>query len=293
MDLSLEQFSQSHAETIERLYKKSGGSRWNITLGEFRESLYRSYSRRIASAPALRSPAEIDEFLESIHVFDLALAAGCRRGDEAAWRKFLELYRRVIEGAAHAMISDSNAARDLADSLYAELYGLKQHNGSRNCPFDKYQGRSGLGGWLRTVIARRAADSWRANRPMEPIENVHESELHQESGAPDDPNRARYLAMVCDSIKRALNTLSPADRLRLSYYYLQGLKLAQIGVLEGEHESTVSRKLTSTRNQIRVEVERILSEEHHLSADQIALSFEYATEDWPFNLAEILSQAKQ
>jgi hypothetical protein len=73
---------------------------------------------------------------------------------------------------------------------------------------------------------------------------------------------------------------------------LQGLTLAQIGSLMGEHESTISRKLASTRNTIRGNVERILRDEHHLSADQISSCFEYATEDWPFNLAEVLGQAK-
>jgi len=43
---------------------------------------------------------------------------------------------------------------------------------------------------------------------------------------------------------------------------------------------------------IREEVERNLSDEYHLSADQISSCFEYATEDWPFNLAEVLAQAK-
>ena len=59
-----------------------------------------------------------------------------------------------------------------------------------------------------------------------------------------------------------------------------------------EKNSTVSRKLAQTRTRIREEVERNLSSEHHLSADQISLCFEYATEDWPFNLAEVLAQAK-
>ena len=34
------------------------------------------------------------------------------------------------------------------------------------------------------------------------------------------------------------------------------------------------------------------SDQYHLSADQISSCFEYATEDWPFNLAEVLAQAK-
>ena len=201
----------------------------------------------------------------------------------------------MAEGAARALISDSTAARELADSLYADLYGLRQNNGARNSPLDRYHGRSPLSAWLRTVIARRAADVWRATKIHEPMDDAAERSINHaacEPQPPLDPQRGRYLAMLCDSLKRTIAKLSPSDRLRISYYYLQGLTLAQIGSLMGEHESTISRKLAQTRSRIREDVEKNLSDQYHLSADQISSCFEYATEDWPFNLAEVLAQAK-
>ena len=293
---SLQQFCREHRGSIERLYRQSGAEKWKLSQPTFTDALYRSYARRQESGPDFASSDQIDAFLDSLFVDDLALAAACREGNESAWREFLASYRMVAEGAAHALISDSRAARELADSLYADLYGLRQTNGTRNSPLDRYHGRSPLSAWLRTVIARRAADVWRATRIHEPMDDAAERSLNHsvscEPQAPMDPQRARYLAMLCDSLKRSIAKLPPSDRLRISYYYLQGLTLAQIGSLMGEHESTISRKLASTRTQIREAVERQLSVEYHLSADQIASCFEYATEDWPFNLAEVLEQAK-
>jgi len=293
---SRHEFRHRHRGTIERLYRKSGAQRWNLAQDSFTDALYRSYVRRQESGPDLASTDQIDAFLDSLFVEDLALAIGCRDGIESAWREFLASYRAVAEGAARALISDPSAARELADSLYADLYGLRNNNGARNSPLDRYHGRSPLSAWLRTVIARRAADMWRAVKLHEPMDDAAERSLNHavscEPQTPHDPQRGRYLAMLCDSLKRSIAKLPPPDRLRISYYYLQGLTLAQIGALMGEHESTISRKLAQTRGQIRQAVERNLGEEYHLSADQISSCFDYATEDWPFNLAEILEQAK-
>lgn len=292
---SLEQFRRAHSRTVERLYRQSGGEKWKLALQAFADALYRSYARRHEAGPEFVSSEQIDVFLDSLFVDDLALAAACREGNENAWRDFLANYRSVAEGAARALISDASAARELADSLYADLYGLRQNNGARNSPLDKYHGRSPLSAWLRTVIARRAADVWRATKIHEPMDDAAERSLNHaacEPQTPTDPQRARYLAMLCDSLKRAIAKLPPPDRLRISYYYLQGLTLAQIGTLMGEHESTISRKLMQTRAAIREAVETNLRTEYHLSADQISSCFEYATEDWPFNLAEVLAQAK-
>ena len=45
-----------------------------------------------------------------------------------------------------------------------------------------------------------------------------------------------------------LDALAPRDRLRLAYYYVEELTLAEIGKLLGEHEATVSRKLERTES---------------------------------------------
>jgi RNA polymerase sigma-70 factor (ECF subfamily) len=293
---SQQQFCREHRASIERLYRQSGAEKWNLSQSTFADALYRSYARRHESGPDFASSDQIDAFLDSLFVDDLALAASCREGNENAWREFLASFRMVAEGAARALISDATAARELADSLYADLYGLRQNNGARNSPLDRYHGRSPLSAWLRTVIARRAADVWRATRIHEPMDDAAERSLNHsvtcEPQAPMDPQRGRYLGMLCVSLKHSIAKLPPSDRLRISYYYLQDLTLAQIGSLMGEHESTISRKLAQTRARIRTDVERNLTDEYHLSADQISSCFEYATEDWPFNLAEVLAQAK-
>ena len=54
------------------------------------------------------------------HEKDLELARACERGDEAAWDRFLAEYRPILYRSADA-IDPSGGAREVADSLYAEL----------------------------------------------------------------------------------------------------------------------------------------------------------------------------
>jgi len=90
-------------------------------------------------------------------------------------------------------------------------------------------------------------------------------------------------------ITAALRDLAPRDRLRLAYYYVDDLTLAQIGKLLGEHEATVSRKLERTRTALKRCVEDALREEKQLTEAQLKLCFEYARQQWPFDLTRALS----
>jgi IS30 family transposase len=83
--------------------------------------------------------------------------------------------------------------------------------------------------------------------------------------------------------------LDSRDRLRLAYYYVDDLTLAQIGRLVGEHEATVSRKLERTRREVGKRVENALRNEKKLSEAQLRLCYEYVREEWPFDLTQALS----
>ncbi len=129
---------------------------------------------------------------------------------------------------------------------------------------------------------------------MEPLDDDRERNSSLTSNGTDspDPYRAKLLAALDRSISAALNELSPDDRLRLSYYYVQDLTLAQTAGLLGEHESSASRNLARARTAIRECVTRTLRREYHFSDDQIDQCFEYATGDWPFDLGRMLALGK-
>jgi RNA polymerase sigma-70 factor len=290
---SPDRFSQ-YRSVVERLYSESGAARWNLSRSDFTAAVARSFRRRFGERvePDLSTGTA---FLESLHVRDLALATSCLAGDQDAWAAFIKEFRPAAEAIARSLISDAARAIEAADSLWADLYGLREAEcANRKSPLVHYHGRSSLKAWLRVVIARRQVDEWRAARPAESLE-IHDNGFRDGAAAcvpDDDPDRARLLAALGNALNAAIGALAPRDKLRLSYYYVQELTLAQVAATLGEHESTVSRKIAAARVEIRHAVEAALRQEHGLSNDQIDRCFEFAVEDWPFDLGRVLSQAK-
>jgi RNA polymerase sigma factor (sigma-70 family) len=231
-------------------------------------------------------------------VADLALACACSEGNAAAWDFFMARFRPELYRAGRAIARES-AGCELADSLYAELYGLREVAGQRKSLFDYFLGRSKLTTWLHAILAQRHVDGIRRARRTEPLEEGEAGEPSSTNSAASlagsaaasspDPERNRFLAILQVVLTAALDALAPRDRLRLAYYYVEGLTLAEIGRLVGEHEATVSRKLERTRREIRKHVEGALRQEKKLSAAQLQLCYEYAREEWPFDLTRALS----
>lgn len=226
---------------------------------------------------------------------DLELARRCAAGDEQAWERFMLEYRPVLYRAADALDA-TGSARDLADSLYADLYGIPKDDGQRKSLFNYFQGRSSLATWLRAVLAQRYVDRIRAQRRIAPLpDDERQSEAaakpgHYRSSDPaPDPDRARHLQLLQDALGGAIADLDARDRLRLSCYYAQNLTLAETGRLLKEHEATVSRQLARTRRVIREQVERRLRDEGKLKDAQITQCFAFASEDaGPIDIEQML-----
>jgi RNA polymerase sigma-70 factor (ECF subfamily) len=215
------------------------------------------------------------------HEKDLELARACERGDEAAWDRFIAEYRPVLYRSADA-IDPSGNAREIADSLYAELYGLKEKDGKRKSLFAYYQGRSSLATWLRAILAQRFVDRIRATKRLEELpdeESFNTIVRHDRSARPFDTAVHDRSTIVPQVLGEVIAALEPRDRLRLGCYYAQEMTLVQIGKLTKESEATVSRQLAKTRRAIRDEVERRLREEHRFGEAEIRECFAAAVED--------------
>jgi RNA polymerase sigma factor (sigma-70 family) len=215
---------------------------------------------------------------------DLDLARRCADGDERAWERFVLEYRPLLYRAADAL-DPSGGARDLADSLYADLYGLKEQRGVRQSLLGYYHGRSSLATWLRAVLAQRFVDGIRAERRIEPLPDEQTgageevTRLAMTVARDPNPERRAYLSVVRRALRAAIARLSDRDRLRLSLYYREDLTLAQTARALGEHEGTASRQLARTRRELRSDVERQLRDDAGFTAAQTAECFASASED--------------
>ena len=267
---------------VDDLYRRANAGRWQVPVDLFARALEASAAKAFAGrAPSAR---DVERYVRSLRLDELALACACAAGHDAAWDHFVLTYRPILYRAADAL-DPGGSARELADSLYADLFGLRESRGERQSLFRYFHGRSSLATWLRAVLAQRQVDRVRADRRSAPLPD--EETAAPEQDAPD-PARNRYLALIQAALRGAVARLDPRDRLRLHYYYAQGLTLAQAGRLLREHEASVSRHLSATRKAIRRDVERRLREAA-LDPEQIARCFEYAAEDaGPLDLDTLL-----
>jgi RNA polymerase sigma factor (sigma-70 family) len=148
------------------------------------------------------------------------------------------------------------SADELADSLFADLFATA----GGNSLLAYYHGRARLGSWLRTVLAQRYVDRYRAARRTVALDDDTVRPRAVESPTLD-PHHGNYVRLVQRALDDAIGELAAEDRLRLRLYYGGSMTLAQIGRLVGEHEATVSRKLERARRALRTSVEARLRDQ--------------------------------
>ena len=285
MSLDRPAFHARHRRTIARLYEASEAKRWRVTTDVFEAALHGSVAHRF---PDATSAADIDRYLETLHVNELALACACRAGDEPAWEHFIREYRPSLYAAARAVASDEG--RDLADGLYAELFGLTERDGERRSLLAYYHGRSRLTTWLRSILVQRHIDRRRSVARLETLDEERIDGLPASGGATGaDPARSAYVSMAQGALDEAIAALESREKLRLRLYYGQQLTLAQIGRLTGEHEATVSRKLDRARRDLKNSVETLLRREHGLSEAAVRECLEAAAGAPELHLSRLLA----
>jgi RNA polymerase sigma factor (sigma-70 family) len=271
-------------DLVRRLYRRARADRWAVPREAFRSALERSVEKALPGS----TPREAERYLGALHLEDLALACACAEGHETAWEHFVREHRPVLYRAADA-IDPTGGCRELADSLYGELFGLSDGGRERKSLFQYFHARSSLGTWLRAVLSQRHVDRIRSSRRFEPLEAGEDREGTVPAAAPEIQTDGGYLSLMRRIIPEAIGRLPPRDRLRLAYYYGQDLNLAQIGRALGEHEATVSRNLARVRKEVRVEVERILRERERMGSEEIAQCFASVVGDvGDLDVAELL-----
>jgi RNA polymerase sigma-70 factor (ECF subfamily) len=228
------------------IYQTSKAHKFNVA-----QSVFERWVLAIAQKylPPAATQAEAEDFLGNLRLEDLALARACAAGHERAWEQFMARFRELLYDAALGIARESSQAKDLADSVYADLYGMNERDGQRVSKLSSYMGRGSLEGWLRTVIAQEFINRYRSRKRLVSLDEEEEegAQFAAANPAPAAPADSR----VDTVIDEALAALDNESRVILSAYYLDGRKLAEIGRMLGFHEATASRKLERITKALR------------------------------------------
>jgi len=217
----------------------------------------------------------VSNFIDKLQADDLCLIVACERGEEAAWNELVGRFATTVKSAARSASSNEAAAEDLAQSIWAELHGLRTRDDGR--PAGKlayYSGVGSLAGWLRAVVAQLAVDQHRKqsrlvqpeeDSELERLANTTSKDARLQFGASGNPEEAvgDKLAQIemQNALFRAIRDLADEDRLLVKLYYFDNLRLHEAGAVLGVHEATASRRLNRIHVRLHDRVESILINE--------------------------------
>ena len=241
--------AEANALSIRILFEKSGGERYGLTLQAFGVVLEQVAVKYVPQASAQQKL----EFWRDLKLEELALARACAAGHDTAWQAFLTRFREKLYDIARGITKEDSSARDLADSLYADLYGTSEKEGRRVSRLNFYMGRGSLEGWLRTVLAQEFVNRYRKTKRLVSLEEQAEEGV-QFSASPSSVPVSPLDSRLGAALDEALGLLSGEDRLVLASYYLDDRTLTEIGRMVGVHESTISRRLEKLLKGLRKQV---------------------------------------
>lgn len=232
--------------------------------------------------------AEISKFIDEMQADDLCLIIACESGDENAWNDLVERFTATVRSAARSASSNEDAAEDLAQSIWAELYGLRtKKDGKPASKLAYYSGRGSLAGWLRAVVAQLAVDVFRKqSRLVQTEEDTDLDRLAHDSNTgegqrvlagiptPEESMSNRFAQTdMQQALNRAVQELAAEDRLLVKLYYFDNLRLREAGAVLGVHEATASRRLTRIQTDLRKRVAKILIDERGWTQAETEKSF--------------------
>ncbi|MBL8203686.1 MAG: sigma-70 family RNA polymerase sigma factor [Blastocatellia bacterium] len=296
--MSNAEFNQQFANEIAALWR-TASPRYNVAEAEFVARLQANAMRYVISG----DKAEMVEFLSQLKASDLCLALACEKGSDVAWRDFETTHRSMMIAAARTLTKDQSEAEDLTQTVYGDLFGVRESGEQRASKLSHYSGRGSLGGWLRAVVYQTFIDRKRQTARMEQVEDVSEferlanqSDIKLTTGIarPDEALEAkdghRWRQVMEGVMSKAFSSLEVRDRLLLNYYYFDELTLKEIGVVMNVHEATISRWLSKAQQTVRKMTEENLRK-MGLQRAQITECLQLAARS-EIDVRQIISEAK-
>ena len=233
---------------IDEFWREAGADRVGLEKDEFARALLVIGARyNYGFAPGVQATrSQIAGFWHALQLPELALAQACALGRDIAWQRFLADYREPLTQAAIGIAGSAALGKELADSLYSEIFGLRERDGQRQSPLAAYSGRGSLKGFLRATLAQRNVDRLRRTRNETSLTGEDWAAPATESApAPD------LLRCLCAALTVTLGALDAEERFLLAAWFLDGHTLFAIARILGVHEATVSRRIQRLTLKVR------------------------------------------
>ena len=180
---------------------------------------------------------------------DRALVERALSGDKAAFGGLVERHRPMAVRLASRMLGDLAEADDVAQEACLHAF----------LTFNRLRDPERFGAWLYGIVVNlcRLRLRLRARRTVYTLEDWDGGRVaagFQWSEIELSPEAAYEICELHALILRAIELLPDEQRAAVHLYYLDGLTLAEIGVLSGSPPGTVKARLHRAREKLRAEL---------------------------------------
>lgn len=176
---------------------------------------------------------------------DEILVAKAKAGSKEAFGKLASRYYDMVYGLAYGILNRREPALDVAQDVFLKVYN----------DLDKYEGRSKFKTWLYRVSVNAAIDHQRRIRYADSIDSTDTSD--DDDKAPliivdpkQDPLESAAQSEMRVQIEKALNQLTPDQRMILTLREWQGLSYEEIAETLQIEAGTVMSRLFYARKRL-------------------------------------------
>jgi RNA polymerase sigma-70 factor (ECF subfamily) len=208
---------------------------------------------RLIESIARAAGDDIEAGLAALYVEDLALALACADGAPNA----LAHCERLCAGAIAAAVARVDRSADLRDEVRQILWQrIFVGTAGKSPRIQSYAGRGPLAAWVAVAAQRVALDLRRSAARMTGIDPRADEILPANQHPEIDYLRTRYKAEFEAAVRVALAGLPDRDRLLLKLTIVSGLSHEQLANIYSVNQSTITRWIARTREQVLEVTER-------------------------------------
>jgi RNA polymerase sigma-70 factor (ECF subfamily) len=180
------------------------------------------------------------------------LVREAQRGDQGAFEELVRTYDRSVLNLALNLLRSPEDARDVYQEAFLRVY--------RNLPTFRFD--CSFQTWLYRIVTNICLDLLRKRKVRKEEPSVMETsegpvdrmEGFEEESARSDPERTLWNRQLRGKIERALEELTPRERLVFELRHYQGMRLRNIGEVLGTSEEAVKNCLFRATRKMRAEL---------------------------------------
>jgi RNA polymerase sigma factor (sigma-70 family) len=179
----------------------------------------------------------------------------CECGDESALRELLRRHERHVYAVLYRMLGCHEDAEEALADVFVKVWRAAS----------SFRGAAKFTTWLHRLAGNTALDMLRSrkSRPEVNVEDVVLTEMVVDSSEAVDPEQVLVRAEDMATVDRALQKLSPEDRLLVTLYHIRECSLEEIAEITGKNRTNLKVKLFRARQKLRVHLGELDRETNH------------------------------